>query len=808
MPTRRSGYRPPATDDGNRGDEDEDESGEFLGQRRGRDSQDEEADEEEEVRREMEEMEYDDASQQQASSSRSSVWGKRIASLSSSISFPSWLSKLKFRPRWPKLDADLCILIGRVFAIFVVMGVVYLLFVSSLFQDAAQRMAGRMFDPESVRVHVLNQASAQEVAAYNRAISENDHLAGTEGDYFLAKHVHGIFEKLGMEAPRLEEFKVYLNYAKEGGRKVELLGDKGEVKWSAKIEEDRIYEGRQQTPVFHGHSKSGDVKGPLIYVNYGSRADFKVLYDSAIKTAGAIALVRQGGSQKDVALKVKAAEDVGFVGVIVYSDPADDGFRKGEVAPKGRYMPGSAVERGSVSYTNLIMGDVLTPGRASIPEAKRDPVEKNGALPRIPSIPISWEDARPLLQAINGIEHHVPDGWAGGIEGVEYWIGNATSPVVHLVNQQDEVEQQTIWNVHGRIHGVEQKEKAVIIGAPRDAWAYGASSPGSGTAILLELVRVFAELTTNGWRPLRTIEFVSWDAEAYNLIGSTEHVESDLEKLRADAYAYINVGNAVTGDELHASGSPVFKKALLRALDRLENASGNATLRKLWDDRRGKIEALAPDNSCLPYLTMAGTSSLDIGFRGPTSPAGSAHDTFELLTTVIDPDFIHHQTLTRVVSLLVLEFADKLVAPFDMSAYSADLLQWTMSLEHWVENKGINQAGNAKWDSNQLREAALKLARDMKAFEKWEEDWDREVEGGAGFESSTTAAHRQSHNNRMANFEMRLLDLSVGGGVSLLSSLLIFRTLIEYDSNLMSIDTEQNTIQTRSSRSNTMGFRR
>lgn len=774
-PTRRAGYRPPPTEDGSlRGDdedgegddEDGDETGTFLGQddttrqqqrRRNRDSQDEE----QEVRREMEEMEYEESP---PPSPLRSAWGKRIASLSSSI---PWLSKLKFKPRWPsiQLNADMCILIGRLFAILLILAVVYLLFVSTLFTDAAQRMAGQMFDPESVRIHVQGMVAADKIMGHSKIISENDHLAGTQGDYFLAEYVKGVFQEFKLGKVRMEEYGVYLNYAKEGGRKVELLDAKGEVKFKAKVEEEQTYQGRQQTPVFHGHSKSGDVKGPLIYVNYGSKADYKVLYDSAILAKGAIALVRQGGTQRDVALKVKAAEDWGFVGVIVYSDPADEGFRKGEVAPKGRFMPGNAVQRGAASLTSWVMGDVLTPGWASTADAERRPVENNPALPKIPSLPISWEDAKPLLEALKGIEHTVPHGWAGGIEGVEYWIGNQTSPVVHLVNQQDEVEKQPIWNVHGRIKGLEQNEKSVIIGSPRDAWVYGASSPGSGTAVMLEMIRVFSDLMERGWHPLRTIEFVSWDAEAYNLIGSTEHVEEHIEDLRKNAYAYINLDVAVSGTEFHAAGSPVFKKSLLRALDRLSNESQNATLRHLWDERRAKIDGLGGKTSCTPYQTIAGVSSIDIGFRGPVSPAGSAYDTFEVLSTAIDPGFSQHALLAQIASFLTLEFADKLVAPFDMSAYSSSLLQWVMGLEHWVENKGVNVDGQPKWDSTPLREAAMKFARDTKMFESWETEWDVVVGGGAGFESSVLAEHRKSHNNRMANFDMHLLDLEEGGGV-------------------------------------------
>jgi hypothetical protein len=766
VPTRRAGYRPPPTEESSsvRDDEEEDhERDRFLGQSDGdgqqrRDSQGNE--EELEVRREMEEMEYDEPPAPQ------SAWGKRISSLSASLS--SIHLPFKWKLKWPTINADICIIIGRCFAILLVMAVVYLLFMSDVFTSAAQRMAGQMFDPESVRVHVQGLVSEKRIEEYLRMVTKADHLAGTEGDYFLAQYMETIFKTHGLEDVHMEEYGVYLNYPKEGGRKVEVLNADGSVKWKARIDEEPVYSNppRQQTPVFHGHSRSGDVTGPLIYANYGSREDFKKLYDSGIETKGAIALVRYYGSQGDRALKVKAAELAGFAGCIIYSDPADDGFKKGDVAPGGRYMPEGGVQRGAVSLMSWVVGDVLTPGCASTKDAKRISKDNNPGLVNIPSIPLSWGDAKHLLEAIKGFGEKVQDEWKGGIEGVAYWSGNLSSPKVHLLNDQDEVEQQPIWNVLGKITGVEQGEKSVIIGNHRDAWVYGASDPGSGTAVMLEVIRVFGDLLRQGWRPLRTIEFVSWDGEEYNLIGSTEHVEDNMEKLRKDAYVYLNMDVAVGGQEFKAAGSPVFRKSLLRVLSRTSDPTQNVTIREMWDKRRGKLDGLGAGSDYVAFQDMAGTSSLDIGFSGPPYPYHSAYDNFEWMATVGDPGFQYHKVLAQIMSLLILEFADKLVLPFDISAYSASITKWTMDLENWVKNKGANKDGKPKWSIGPLREAALQFANDARLFEEWETEWDQIVLAGGGFENSILAAHRKSHNNRMANFETHLLDLEEGGGVS------------------------------------------
>jgi acetylornithine deacetylase/succinyl-diaminopimelate desuccinylase-like protein len=261
-------------------------------------------------------------------------------------------------------------------------------------------------------------------------------------------------------------------------------------------------------------------------------------------------------------------------------------------------MPQWGVQRGAVSLMSWVVGDVLTPGWASTKDAKRISKDNNPGLVNIPSIPLSWGDAQNLLQSIKGFGFLCPDDYKGGVPDVEFWSGNSSSPKVHLVNDQDEVEKQPIWNVMAKIRGVEQREKSIIIGNHRDAWVYGATDPGSGTAVMLEVARVFGDLVRKGWRPLRTIEFASWDGEEYNLIGSTEYVEGNIDRLRRDAFAYLNVDVAVAGQEFRAAGSPVFRKALLRVLDRTSDLTRNATLRELWDRRGGELEGLGAGSDC------------------------------------------------------------------------------------------------------------------------------------------------------------------------------------------------------------------
>ncbi|KAK3294437.1 uncharacterized protein B0H64DRAFT_188009 [Chaetomium fimeti] len=788
---RPRGYRAPTV-------ETDDESNLFSSDADS-DSDSDDAREADQVRREMQELEIDD-SDVHGRGGRSS-WGKRIGlalpqwrrwkwrwrlpalrrpgataggagaggsggagvaptpeeARASSSGSSSWFARARI-PSLPKFGSPaLLLLIARTMAVFVVLGVLYLVFSSDLFNNMARRMGSQIFDPESVRSHVQNTVDARRIRDHLKHFTSYAHIAGTAGDFALMEDTEMLFRKYGLEDVRRDVYEVYLNYPKAGGRAVEILGKGGKVAWAAKLEEEEAG-GRstgRQTFAFHGHSKSGDVKGRLVYAHYGLREDFQLLKDRGVNLNGAIALVRHYGPQEDVALKVMAAEQAGAVGCITYSDPADDGFLKGTTAPKGRFMPADGVQRGSVSLLSWVVGDVLTPGWGSKDNLPRMKLDQTKGLVKIPSLPLAWRDAQGLLQRLKGSGERVPKEWVGGVPDVgEWWTGNGSSPIVRLKNVQDEVEKQPIWNVYGRIAGIEQGEKKVIIGNHRDSWAFGAADPHSGTAIMLEIARIMGELVAHGWRPLRTIEFASWDAEEYNLIGSTEYVEQNDEALRRDALAYINLDKAVSGDTFHAAGSPVFRKLLLQILNRVADPHFNSTLRERWDQRKGEIEGLGTDSDYVPFQDIVGTSSLDIHFDGGKFPHRSSYENFEWMDNVGDPGFIYHALLGQVLGLLVLELSNRPIMPFDMPAYANNLGRWVRELQSWAN---LRPEKTPSFDA--LNTAVKSVVRSVRDFIKWETNWESSLLASSGWEPSGLGSRRCEYNTRMGKFETDLLDL-------------------------------------------------
>jgi N-acetylated-alpha-linked acidic dipeptidase len=397
---------------------------------------------------------------------------------------PYWLEA--GLPRWqcpdvPETWRPGIAVIARLVGLLVLIALGYALFMFAIVPNARNGMT-QMYNLEDVRLFAQGAVDGDRIRDYLKHVTSFDHVAGSEGSYYLAEWTKDLFWKAGMDEVRLDEYQVYLNYPKEGGRRVAIISPP-ELQWEAKLEEEPAYpnpsnRGEMNTLVFHGHSKSGNVSGPLIYFNYGSKADYKsVCLDSGINCRGAIGLVKYYGSQGDRSLKVKAAEEWGIKGVLIYSDPAEDGFMRGDVWPEGRWRPSDGVQRGAVSLMSWVIGDVLTPGWASTADAKRVEKENNPGLVKIPSLPLAWRDAQKLLQSLKGHGQRVPPEWFGAVPDVEWWSGDQSSPVVLLQNEQDEVDKQKIFNVMGTIEGMESGAKSIIVGNHRDSWCFGAGDP-------------------------------------------------------------------------------------------------------------------------------------------------------------------------------------------------------------------------------------------------------------------------------------------------------------------------------------------
>lgn len=742
------------------------------------------------VRRNIEELDYlDPSAELERGQSRfrhrariRKNLSERLASIGASLSslhLPSWPSSwrqyLPFAPssyvRLPVLPEGYTIslpIIARLIGLLIIGMLIYVLFFFDILPSGAH-MRGQHFDPESVRAYVQEHIDAESIQGYLWHITSYDHVAGTEGDYYLAKWMEEKWREANMDDVALLEYFVYLNYPVEGGRSVDVVAPLGES-WSAQLEENHVdlgghFTDRKQTLAWHGSSRNGDVTGHLIYANGGAREDFKYLQDKGVVTNGSIALVRYYGSQGDRSLKIKAAEEAGCVGVLIYSDPADDGSVKGLVWPDGPWRPEDSLQRGGVAMSSFVVGDPLTPGWASTQSADRVAIDNNPGLHMIPSLPLAWRDAKVLLEKLQNHGHKVPEDWElDSSPGTpERWTGSDSFPTVRLKNQNDENQKQPIWNLHALIEGIETGVKKVIVGNHRDSWCFGSVDPGSGSAVLMEVVNIFGQLRALGWRPLRTIEFVSWDAEEYNLIGSTEYVEDNIDYLRDNGVAYLNVDVGVFGPNFRASASPVFSRALQHVLGRVSDPASNATLKSIWENSSSKLGGLGAGSDYVAFQDMAGTSSIDFGFEGPENgyPYHSCYETFQWMKAFGDPDMQYHRTAAQVWALLILEIADRPIIPYDLRNYAAEVQQYIKVLTDDMI-KAHERAGDTAGPSyglQLLHEAADLFAKNAETFHLFEDVWTSNVLGRGGFESTAFAFQRIEYNDRITRFETDLLDI-------------------------------------------------
>ena len=467
---------------------------------------------------------------------------------------------------------------------------------------------------------------------------------------------------------------------------------------------------------------------------------------------------------------------------------------RGSSWPDGTWRTPDSVQRADVAMRDWVVGDPLTPGWASNSDAKRIEVKDSKALPKIPSLPLSWEDAQHLLKALKKTGLKAPESWQGDIPKMSYFTGNSSeSPTVHLMNLQDEVKRQPVRNIIGRIEGREDPKKEIYIGNHRDAWCFGAINPGSGTAVFLEVVRLFGELLEMGWRPRRTLVFVSWDAADYNLIGSTEHVEDRLTNLRHHGIAYLNVETGVSGSKFRASGSPLFNRPLLRVLDRVGDPTGNnVTLKQRWREAKTELGTLGTSSDYVPFQHMAGMSSLDIGFEAPYDqkfsgaspsgenivphyPRGSCYDSMVLMQSFIDKGLFYHSALAQVWGLVALELADEPILGFDFESYAKSVRSHLSVLKTDVESATHSNTTREKPSWKALDEAVTVFEEAAAKFMKTEQDWHNAMlgvnpENAEAFPGSTAGEtedltrDRISRNAFMSDFESHLLDLPMTTG--------------------------------------------
>ncbi|MFI4967131.1 MAG: transferrin receptor-like dimerization domain-containing protein [Gammaproteobacteria bacterium] len=543
------------------------------------------------------------------------------------------------------------------------------------------------------------QLSAQDQSDWNKDMASEANNVGTPHDKANAETMLKMFQSWGWDA-RIETFYVLYPTPKE-----ELLEMMAPTQFKATLHEPPVQGDHTSTltdvlPPYNAYGADGDVTAPMVYVNYGMPDDYKQLERLGVDVKGKIVIARYGAGWRG--LKPKLAWQHGAIGCIIYSDPADDGYVQGDVYPKGAFRPEDGVQRGSVADMPIYPGDPLTPGKGSPSKPGSFNLADAKTVLKIPVLPISYADAKPLLSALDGAV--VPEAWRGGLP-FTYHLGPGPTQV-HL-KVLNNWQQKPVYDVVAMVKGSEYPDEWIVRGNHHDGWVFGSDDPLTGNVAMLDEAKAIGVLLKQGWKPKRTLVYASWDGEEPGLLGSTEWAETHADELQKKAVLYFNTDNnshgflfgsgshslqqmfnqvsrGVTDPETHVS-LDARKRAFLRVNGFGRDASGEDMEQGgvAATDQDLPISALGSGSDYTAFIDHLGIASLDAGFfgEGEGGDYHSLYDSWDHTNRFSDPGFKYGVALSEVTGHTVLRFADADVLPYSYGAFADTIAKYVDQLQ-------------------------------------------------------------------------------------------------------------------------------
>lgn len=524
---------------------------------------------------------------------------------------------------------------------------------------------------KSFEQNFLNSDKFSRFKGHLTELTKNPHIAGTPENELVKDYMVKIMSDAGMEV-KVWPYDVYL--PNNPGKSELQIVSPVQMTLSQKegiIEEDPFSKDPRLHLGFNAYSGSGDVTAEVVYVNYGTREDFEKLAEMGVPLVGKIAVARYGGNFRGY--KAKYAEQYGMVGLVVYTDPKDSGFTKGEVYPNGPFFNETTIQRGSM-LTLDFTGDPLTPGRPALPLDGKEKVKRDDpadvAFHTIPVTPIGYGAAKEILSRMTGSE--VAEAWQGGFDFKYRITGGPDLKVRVMVDQKPEFIRAN--NVVGTFVGKDHPDEWIILGSHYDAWSFGATDPNSGTAMLLTFAEALGDLYKNGQKPSRSILIGHWDAEEQGVIGSTEWVEHLKKELGAKAVSYMNFDGGASGRNFGASAAPTLKKLIIDASKEVTYPDSAKTVYEIWagNSPEPRIGNLGGGSDHIAFYMHVGIPSLSGGSGGPTAYHSNS-DNLHYYSKFSDPSFKMGGAVAQVFGLVAIRQANAAVIPYDVPRYAQDL---------------------------------------------------------------------------------------------------------------------------------------
>jgi N-acetylated-alpha-linked acidic dipeptidase len=565
------------------------------------------------------------------------------------------------------------------------------------------------------------QLSAQNQDTWMKFLTSNPHHVGSAKDKANAEYMANLFKQWGYQT---EIATYYVLFPTPKTRVLELLGSKP---YKAKLEEPSIPEDKtsgqkaEQLPTYNAYSADGEVTAELVFVNRGIPADYEELERMGVDVKGKIVIAKYGGSWRGI--KPKVAAEHGAIGCIIYSDPEDDGYVAGDTYPEGPFRRKDGVQRGSVMDMPVYPGDPLTPDIGATKDAKRLDRSEAITIMKIPVLPVSYEDALPLLQSLGGPV--APASWRGGLP-MTYHVGPGKEKV-HL-KLEFNWDQKPLYNVIAKMTGSEFPNEWILRGNHHDGWVNGAADPISGMVAEMEEARAIGELTKKGFRPKRTLVYCAWDGEEPALLGSTEWVEDHQEELKQKAVVYINSDgnsrgfinasgshtletffNEITNDVMDPQTGVTIKE---RRYARTVTEADKAARTKLYGNKYIKLNALGAGSDYSPFLQHLGIASMNLGFGGEGTGGEyhSVYDSYDLFTRFKDPGFQYGLALSKTAGRTMLRLANADVLPIDFNSFYKTVNDYASELKTLLENT----RNETETENKIIKDKLFDLAKDPK----------------------------------------------------------------------------------------------
>ena len=545
--------------------------------------------------------------------------------------------------------------------------------------------AGREKALEASAIALPSPTSA---AAHSKFLASETHVAGTPAQVRTRDYVIAQMKQWGLET-EVRTYDVWMPIPTA----VHLWRVDGGVK-ALSLPEPPVAgdpsSGQAQYLTVNGYSGVGDVTGDVVYVNYGLIEDYAQLEAVGVSVKGKIVVARYGQSFRGI--KAREAEKHGAIALIIYSDPQDDGYVRGDVFPEGPMRNPSGVQRGSVLNVD---GDPSTPGYPSTAGAKRLSQDQMD-VPHIPVIAIGYANATQLLRDLRGTAIPAQQ-WQGGLP-FRYHVG--PGPVRARLEVRDDRATKgykKIYDTFGIVRGSEYPDQLVIIGGHRDAWGPGAADNVSGTVSVLEAAHAVADEVKRGHRPLRTIVFATWDAEEWGLLGSTEYVEDDSLRLLKGGVAYLNQDVAAQGVQFGGGGSPSLRSTLRDVAREVPDPNGKGSVYEQWRKAAQVADTAEPamgdpggGSDFAGFYNHLGIPIAEWGFGGAGGVYHSQYDDLTWMSKFGDPGYKYHAAAGRIGAAMVLRLANAPIVPYDYVEFAQTMqtylpgIEKALAAKHWA----------------------------------------------------------------------------------------------------------------------------